>query len=192
MAFWADPSVEPKRAFRWLLYLNTGTIPAWLITKVTQPGFKISEKEHQFLNHKFYYPGRVEWTEVKFTLVDAISPDGTQLLMELLGKSGYIYPDGVSTTGATSEGTDTISKGRATTATPDMTIQLIGPGTGDVTGLGAPSNALPIGKWTMKNAWIRDVAFSELSYESDDLLNAEVTVRYDWAVYEGEPAVAVA
>jgi len=44
----------------------------------------------------------------------------------------------------------------------------------------------------MKNAWIKDVAFSELSYESDELLNAEVTVRYDWAVYEGRPVAVVA
>lgn len=182
--FWASPNVEPKRAFRWLLYLNSGKIPSWLITKVSQPGFQISEKEHQFLNHKFYYPGRVEWTEVKFTLVDAVSPDATSELQALLGKSGYIYPDGVTATVGNSGGTDTISKAKATAATPDMKIQLIGPSDGSGPGLDVPSSAKNIGSWTLKNAWVRDVTFSELSYESDDLLNAEVTVRYDWAVYE--------
>lgn len=182
--FWASPNVEPKRAFRWLLYLNSGKIPSWLITKVSQPGFKISEKEHQFLNHKFYYPGRVEWTEVKFTLVDAVSPDATSQLQALLGQSGYIYPDGITATTGGSGGTDTISKAKATAAIPDMKIQLIGPSAASTVGLADATTAEDIGSWTLKNAWIRDVTFSELSYESDDLLNAEVTVRYDWAVYK--------
>ena len=114
--FWASPNTDPKRAYRWLLYLNGGdliSLPNWVITKVSQPSFEVSEKEHQFINHKFYYPGRVTWTDVKFTLVDPISPDATQQLQNVLTKSGYIYPDKQLIQNMT----DTISKKRAISVT---------------------------------------------------------------------------
>ena len=40
--FWANPTTDPKRAYRWLLYLNNRNIPEWVITKVSQPSFEVS------------------------------------------------------------------------------------------------------------------------------------------------------
>tara|TARA_R110002020_G_scaffold228593_1_gene439382 strand:- start:866 stop:1441 length:576 start_codon:yes stop_codon:yes gene_type:complete len=181
--FWATPTTDPKRAYRWLLHLNGNQnfdLPDWVITKVSQPSFEVSEKEHQFINHKFYYPGRVTWTDVKFTLVDPVSPDATHQLQKILSKSGYVYPDQYPT----EQMTDTISKKRATDVLPEVKIQLIG-ATNVVKEGGAAGSAAPkIGNWTLKNAWVKAVTFSELSYESEDLVNAEVTLRYDWAVYK--------
>ena len=180
--FWATPHTDPKRAYRWLLHLNGAKdvkLPDWVITKVSQPGFEVSEKEHQYINHKFYYPGRVTWSDVKFTLVDPISPDATEQLQNVLTRSGYVYPNQSNHLDAT----NTISKARAINVTPQITIQLIGAnpiGQGGERGQSAPK----IGSWTMHNAWVKGVTFSELSYESEDLLNAEVTLRYDWAVYK--------
>ena len=183
--FWASPNTDPKRAYRWLLYLNGGdliSLPNWVITKVSQPNFEVSEKEHQFINHKFYYPGRVTWADVKFTLVDPISPDATEQLQKVLTNSGYIYPnkDNVS------DMTDTISKKSAITVTPKIKIQLIGASDTPSGGGNNHGKAPKIGSWTLHNAWVKGVSFSELSYESEDLLNAEVTLRYDWAVYKKE------
>jgi len=181
--FWAAPSTDPKRAYRWLLYLNGGAdvaLPNWVITKVSQPNFEVSEKEHQFINHKFYYPGRVTWADVKFTLVDPISPDATQQLQKILTDSGYIYPNKDSV----SNMTDTISKKSAITVTPKVKIQLIGANNDVRPGGNAQGTAPKIGHWTLENAWVKGVTFSELSYESEDLVNAEVTLRYDWAVYK--------
>jgi len=181
--FWATPSTDPKRAYRWLLHLHGNKdleIPDWVITKVSQPSFEVSEKEHQFINHKFYYPGRVTWTDVKFTLVDPISPDATEQLQKILTQSGYIYPDKPSTENMT----DTISKKRATSLIPNVTIQLIGATNDKRPGGESNGKAPKIGNWTLKNAWVKGVTFSELSYESEDLVNAEVTLRYDWAIYK--------
>ena len=180
--FWANPTTDPKRAYRWLLYLNAGNaLPSWVITKVSQPSFEVSEKGHQFINHKFYYPGRVTWTEVKFTLVDPIDPDASAQLQKILHQSGYVFPDQASF----EQATDTISKGRAIRTMPKVKIQLLGAsnaGSGGNVGARAPN----VGSWSLNNAWIKNVTFSELSYDSDDLVNAEVTLRYDWAVYTSE------
>ena len=177
--FWANPTTDPKRAYRWLLYLNNRNIPEWVITKVSQPSFEVSEKEHQFINHKFYYPGRVTWTDVKFTLVDPVNPDATEQLQEFLHRSGYIFPNKDNTNNMT----DTISKDRAIQQIPNMRIQLISTGRGRPGSGNESSTARPIGYWELKNPWIKIVTYSELSYESEYLVNAEVTVRYDWAEY---------
>jgi hypothetical protein len=39
----------------------------------------------------------------------------------------------------------------------------------------------PIEEWALFNPWIKAVNFDELDYESDDIVNLEVTLRYDWA-----------
>jgi len=33
--------------------------------------------------------------------------------------------------------------------------------------------------WTLNNAWFKDVKFGDLDYSSEDMLNVEVTLKYD-------------
>ena len=83
--FWANPETSPKRKYRFLLELpNAGADASWMITKVNRPSFNITEATHAYLNHTFYFPGRVEWQTVSFTIVDPVSPDATALLMGIL------------------------------------------------------------------------------------------------------------
>ena len=44
-------------------------------------------------------------------------------------------------------------------------------------------NALgdPIEEWQLFNPWVKSVNFDELDYSSDDLINLELSIRYDWA-----------
>ena len=35
--------------------------------------------------------------------------------------------------------------------------------------------------WTLKNAWVSVMKFGSLDYESDDLTELELELRYDWA-----------
>jgi len=103
VAFWSDYSVstegkgfEPKRKFTFLLSIvgKDLSLENYLIKKVKRPGFEISESEHKFLNHTFYYPGKVKWKEVSFTVVDVINPNTAQKFLTLLSKCGYNGPNG--------------------------------------------------------------------------------------------------
>ena len=67
---------------------DTG-IPAYLLKKVSKPSFTISETPHKYLNHTFYYPGRVEWNTVSMTLADPVEPDAAALVMKAIHASGY-------------------------------------------------------------------------------------------------------
>ena len=72
MAFWTTGvekgTQEPKRNFRFKVSIanmnDTGTDMVWWAKTVTKPSYEITESEHTFLTHKFYYPGRLSWAEV--------------------------------------------------------------------------------------------------------------------------------
>ena len=87
-SIWNDPGLEPKRAYRWLLRFGTASdaVPEYICKKVDKPSFSISEQEHVFLNHKFWYPGRVEWNEVKVTIVDPLAFDAANRLQQIIAE----------------------------------------------------------------------------------------------------------
>ena len=158
--FWTAASTEPKRAYRWLLTM--GGIPQWIVKKVSKPSFTISESEHVFLNHKFWYPGRVEWNTVSVTLADPVSPDAAKTMMNILDAAGYRYPETATTV-------NTISKQNAVAALGRVSIQQI------------HSDGSPLDEWVLHNPWIKDVKFGELDYTSDDMVDVELEIRYDFA-----------
>jgi len=181
MAFWSNTALgvpEPKRSYRFLVYV--GGMEPWIAKKVTKPSFSISESEHTYINHKFYYPGRVEWNTVDVTLVDPGSPDTTQSVYNVLRGSGYVPP-------SDSGDVRTISKAAATSQLGQIRIQTIGDqftGTGDTSG-GGP-NPIATGtevleEWILYNSWLKEVKFGDLDYTSDDLLEIVMTIRYDFA-----------
>lgn len=171
--FWANSTLEPKRQYRFIL--NLGGIEQWVVKSVNRPSFTINNAEHNYINHRFYYPGRIEWNTVSFTIVDPVDPDTTGILMKMLMASGYRFP-------TDKNGTRTISKAEAVAATGGQVF---------ISMLGAGDAAEPtsnfsreIEKWTLHNPWVEEVSMGDLSYESDDLVEMEVTLRYDWASFE--------
>jgi hypothetical protein len=161
MAFWSDGTgMEPKRAYRWIL--DVSGIPAYTIKKVSKPSFTISESSHQFLNHTYYYPGRVEWSTISFTLVDPVNPDAASALLGKVMESGY-QPALKDTD------RDTLSKAGSLDALGEPKIIQI------------DEDGDPVETWTLHNAWIKDVKFGELDYSSDDMVEIQVELRFDYA-----------
>jgi hypothetical protein len=179
MAFWNLASVEPKRNFRYKVIFggDLGQDDASKETaksqisifasKVSKPSYTISTQEYQYLNHKFKYPGRVEWQDIKMTFTDAGGSSGildiAQTMMSAVAAAGYQIPTSTSDL-------KTISKELANKQVGSkLTIQQ----------LNAAGEAIET--WLVYNAFFTDVAFSELSYGSDDLSTVDVTVKYDYA-----------
>lgn len=186
MPFWTSALSEPRRGHRFLLTLPNLTdlnqafrYEQYLAKTVTKPSYAITEQAHKFLGNTYYYPGVVEWSPVNATIVNAINPDGNQILYDALTKSGYLKPDvqeDVFFNPAQAPGT--VNKQGAVDALGNVIIE-------ELNGQGGL-----IGTWTLNNAFITNASFGDLSYEDDGLLNVEMTFRYDWAEYESGPAVA--
>jgi hypothetical protein len=165
--FWSDHSIEPKRKFRWIMGFNG--IPYWLLKKASRPTISVTEAEHVFLNYKFYFPGRVEFDEMSVTIADPLHPDASATMMDLLKNSGYVTPD-------------LINLQSPKTMTKRAAVEAVG---GKLFMAQLDSKGEIVEEWSFWNPWIKSVNFDEADYESDDLINLEVTFRYDWASIVG-------
>ena len=167
--FWSEPGMEPKRIFRWIMRFSSNdadtSIQEWLIKRATRPSWSITESQHQFINHVFYYPGRVEYDEMSVTLVDAISPNGAIVMRNILAKAGYVLPTAVA-----AYDYSTISKAGYVNNS----------GLGRVELVQLTHDNVELEKFVLHNAWIKNCNLNELNYESDDLLNIDITLRYDY------------
>ena len=183
MSFWSDQKTEPKRKFRWLLSIGDQRIPYWTIKKVNRPSYEVAEAEHKFINHTFYFPGRVTYNTVSFTIVDTASPDAAETLKQILYASGYALPE------TSPISTQSITKDGAVRSLGQVCIELLGGGgeTGQGStrpagfGAGNPQEGVVLEKWTLHNAWVKKIEFSELDYEGDELTEIMVELRYDYA-----------
>jgi hypothetical protein len=185
MSFWQDgKNLKPKRAYRFIMSVNgQGTdangqqiatsIPEFLVSKVGKPNFKVTSKEHNFLNHSFHYPGKLTWEPIKLTIVDVIGEqDGTKAVMEMLEAAGYRVP---SNQGLNKY--DTISKSKSIEALGRIQIRQI------------DENGDTVETWILNNSWIEDATFGDLDYSSEEFLNVEITIRYDNAIFESRDGI---
>ena len=180
MAFWNDTkNLEPTRQHRFLVSIPGGEVDGvktrglanFVAKKLNKPGYTVSESEHKFLNHSFFFPGKVAWDEVTLTIIDAIEPDGENTLMELLDRAGYKAPV-PSADNPNGFETQTISKRRSVAALGSVTIRTL------------DGDGFDVKAWVLHNPWIKAVKFGELDYDGEDLMNIEITIRYDWAHQE--------
>ena len=141
----------------------------------------MSEKDHKFLGNTYYYPGIVTWQTVTAVIVNAINPDGNKVIYDALEKSGYLKPP------TQQEAFDSVAQAPGTVNKADAVRALGNVHIEELNGDGGL-----IGTWTLQNAFITDAKFGDLNYDNDDLLNIDLTFRYDWAEYVSGPAVAAA
>ncbi len=163
MTFWANSKSAPKRNYRFVMSIAgiDGARNQWIIKKTDKPRATVGEAQHQYLNHTFYYPGRVTWEPLAVTLVDPVEPNAAGLLAQMLKNHGYDKP--------TSTDTSSVSKAKSVAAVGTVTISQL-----DAEGKVKE-------EWTLHNAFIKDINWGTLDYESDDLTNLELTLRYDYA-----------
>jgi hypothetical protein len=190
MAFWTSALSEPKRQHRFLLRLpslTTGgpqpefSYTEYLARSVTKPSFTVTDTPHKFLGNTYYYPGIVEWNTITATIVNAVAPDGNALLYAALENMGYLKPDVQELITRGEQAPSTVNKDAALRALGQVEIE-------ELTGEGATA-----GIWILNNAFITSATFGDLNYDTEDILNIELIMRYDWATYEtGQGARAVA
>lgn len=188
MPFWTSALSEPRRSHRFLLSLPNLTsadqafaYEQYLAKSVTKPSFQVTEKDHKFLGNTYYYPGIVTWQPVSAVIVNAINPDGNQVIYDALEKSGYLKPpDQRAVFENAAQAPGTVNKADAVRALGNVIIEELN-GDGGL-----------VGTWTLQNAFITDAKFGDLNYDNDDLLNIDLTFRYDYAEYVSGPAVAAA
>ena len=175
MAFWTTPAsqnADPKRNFRFFIQITSLGGKMWWAKGISKPSYTVGSTTHQYLNHNYYFPGRVEWDAVTATFVDPQDPDFAKMINQAVEAGGYQIPS--------NENEDTtIGKSTAVAALGNVICTQI------------DSDGDAVESWILHNAFITKVTHSELSYDNEDLSTVEVEFRYDWAELEAGDGTAV-
>jgi len=166
--FWTstnERALEPKRTFRFKVTFGGG--PVWWAKDVDQPQATVGTTEHDFMIHKFYYPGKVTWNQVAMTLVDPVTPGALDQLLTILRNTGYKIPGDP----AKPEAFSSISKASATTNLGTVQIDVL------------DAEGRQLHMWELNNPFVMEITPSKLDYASEDLMTIALTLKYDWATY---------
>ena len=166
--FWTGQDTEPKRNYRFQVTLTSfdagGSAIIWYAKTFKPPSYTVNEVTHDYLDNKFYYPGRLTWEDVTMQLVDPVSPNAVALTNNVIVKAGYGIKDSPTAT------PKTLSKSGMIAALGDVIVTIL------------KADGTEVEKWTLNKAWIKGVTFSDLDYPNDELRTIDITFRYDWAV----------
>lgn len=146
---------EPKRSNRWIFAIEG--IDAFLIKKAARPNANISDKKIDWINSYRNVAGKLTWQDITVDLHDAISPSGSQQVMEWI-RTHYESVSGRA--------------GYADFYKRDCQLKLLDP-VGTV-----------IEQWDIKGAFITTANFGDLNYESDETLQISLTLKFDNCVMQ--------
>jgi hypothetical protein len=144
---------EPKRNNRWILRFPSSLgINEWYVESTSRPKLKINSVAIPFLNTEVYVAGKFNWESLQVTFRDPIGPSATQAVME------WIRTCAESVTGR---------MGYAAGYKKNVDLEMLDP-TGVV-----------VEKWILEGAWLSDVNFDSLAYNSDAIASITATLRPD-------------
>lgn len=147
---------EPKKKNRFILRFPSALgINEWFVSTASRPKITVNEVEIPFLNTSTWVAGRFTWETMTVKLRDPIGPSATQAIME------WIRLCAESVTGR---------MGYAAGYKKDIELEMLDP-TGAV-----------VEKWIMQGAFITSGDFGTLDYNSGDLAEIDITLRYDRAI----------
>ena len=146
---------EPKRKFRWVFQIEG--IDAFLMKTAARPSYETAEVEVGFINATRYLAGKTKFGTLDVTLHDAIAPSGAQQVMEWI----RLHYESVSA-----------RSGYADFYKRDCQLKMLDP-VGTVVEL-----------WDLKGCFITSANFNDLDYNSDDMSEISLTMRYDNAVLQ--------
>ena len=146
---------EPKLQNRFIMYVEG--VPAYLIKKVSRPTITFEEVVMDHINIQRYVKGKGAWQDLATEMYDPVVPSAAQACMEWvrLSHESVTGRDGYS---------DFYKK--------DVVINVLGP-VGD-----------KVEEWTLKGAWIKEAAFGDLDWATNDAAVISCTLKFDYAILQ--------
>ena len=146
---------EPKYSNRFIMYI--GDIPTYIIKAAARPSLTNGEIILDHINVERKLKGKTRWQDVSITLYDPIVPSGAQSVME------WVRLHHESLTGR---------DGYSTQYKKDIRFNSLSP-TGEI-----------IEEWLLKGAFIADSNFGQMDWSTEESVQIELTLKYDYAVLE--------
>jgi hypothetical protein len=146
---------EPKHANRFILEI--ADIPAYIIKAAARPSLTNGEIVLDHINVDRKVKGKTRWNDISITLYDPIVPSGAQAVME------WVRLHHESATGR---------NGYSSQYKKDLTFKTLS-GPGEI-----------IEQWEIYGAYILDANFGTMDWGTDEAVQIELTLKYDWALLD--------
>ena len=146
---------ESKRGNRWVFAIEG--IDAFLMKTANRPTYSSTPQTIKWINSERHVAGRMTFNDISCTLHDPIAPSGAQQVME------WVRTHHESVSGRA---------GYADFYKRDCQLKLLDP-VGTVVEL-----------WDIKGAFITSANFGSLSYDSENLMDIVLTLKYDNCVLQ--------
>jgi hypothetical protein len=171
MSFWSAVGPEPKRNYRWVVrFAGAAGLSdiSFALKKVDKPKLKIASVAHSYLNHKFKYPGRVEWEPIAMTFAAVAQPDAINIVNNVILGAGY----GVPTLEKPAQGAQlaTVGKRKFNNAMGN-----------NITIIQVDADGLSIEEWDIYHPFFTSITFGALDYSSEEIVEINCNIDYDWA-----------
>jgi hypothetical protein len=148
---------EPKMKNRYYMEFTDVNLPAYLVKAANRPTINFETIKLDHINIYRKLQGKGEWQDISITLYDPIVPSAAQGVMD------WVRLGHESITGR---------RGYAEFYKKDIQFYMLGP-VGD-----------KIEQWTLKGAFIQAANFGDLSFDSNEPAQIELTLSYDYAILE--------
>ena len=146
---------EPKHANRFILEI--ADIPAYIIKAAARPSLTNGEIVLDHINVDRKVKGKTRWNDISITLYDPIVPSGAQAVTE------WVRLHHESATGR---------NGYSSQYKKDLTFKTLS-GPGEI-----------IEQWEIYGAYILDANFGTMDWGTDEAVQIELTLKYDWALLD--------
>lgn len=185
MSFWTDNSFEPKQNYKFKVdfitslnakFYEVAHIPYYYVASVQKPSFQIQQKKYRYLNTELNYPGLITWNNIDITFIDTADNMVSGFLVGALKLRDFDLEDKTLPLYQ-----NALEKDRLVI---DSIIihQLSSEGYYSKLGKEDPmDDSDSIETWTLQQAWINKISYSDLSTENEELSKITLSLSYDWA-----------
>ncbi len=166
MSFWVQ-ATEPLRKNRWkMVFGNELGLPqyTYALKKCDKPSYKTTDITHKFGNYSWYYPGRVEWNTINVTFASVPTLD--TVLLNILKGAGFAAPADEQL------------------ALKGVTKKQFSDVLGKITVAQLAADGGTIEEWDLVYPFFTNIKFGDLSYDSEEIVDIECTIRFDTANYK--------
>jgi hypothetical protein len=158
-----DQDIIMKRKFRWVMSIlycsGQRLVPASFVKTAARPSVTIEEIEINFLNAKTWIPGKASWETITVTYYDVNATENTELLSWLASVYDFTDPTCLH---MNSKRQDYAGQG----------ILHILDGCGNI-----------MEQWVLDDMWPTSINFGDLSYDTSEVCEIELTLRYSQVQY---------
>ncbi len=165
MAFWSQYNMEPLRKRSFEVQIDGTDGFSFLAKSVNKPTLETEVNEYRLINQVVKFPTVPKWNEITIKYIETADQDISKRLQKMMTPKQSIN------SGWTADAIEKHPMGQQGKLAAMTIIQY-------------DSKKSPKSTWKFKNPFIRSINFGDNDYSSDDFIEVEVVVVYDWAYLE--------